>query len=324
MNEIRYARQTALPGIGPAGQARLGAAAVLVVGAGGIGCPALACLVGAGVGHLLIVDPDRVSLANLHRQYLYAPGDVGQPKVQVARAALHRFNPEARISAIASTLTPTNAPGLVAQATLVLDASDNRAVTYMLDEAASHCGKPLVAAAALGFDGYVGCYGADAPDYRTIFPDMPHAAGNCTRNGVLGSVTGVIGHLAAHLALRWLLGMHPSPAGDLLRFDGCHGTTTRTDFRTAPPATAPPLRFIAREAVQPEDCVIDLRSVDEAPAPAFPHARRLLPAALPAALSAPTGARIVLCCRSGLRAWHAGRRLQHAGFPHVALLALGP
>lgn len=323
MNAARYARQIALPGIGHAGQARLAAACVLVVGAGGIGCPALACLAGAGVGRLLVVDPDTVALGNLHRQHLYTPADAGRPKVRVAAAALRRCNPDVHIEAVAAALTPANAPELVRRATLVLDASDNRAVTYMLDAAASSRGVPLVAAAALGFDGHVGCYGAGAPDYRAVFPEMPHAAGNCADHGVLGSVTGVIGQLAAHLALRWLLGLQPAPAGDLLRFDGARGTTTRIDFRGAPPASGPPLPFIARAAVRPDDLVIDLRGVDEAPAPAFPHARRLLPAALPAALGAPTGTRIVLCCRSGLRAWHAGRRLQHAGFPRVALLALG-
>src|SRR3984957_6011965 len=125
----RYARQMVLPEVGAAGQARLAAASVLVVGAGGLGCPVLQYLAGAGVGKLVVVDHDRVEETNLHRQPLYGMGDIGKPKAETARTVLQRFNPEIAIEAVVERLTPQNVEALVARADVIVDAADSFAAT---------------------------------------------------------------------------------------------------------------------------------------------------------------------------------------------------
>jgi len=140
----RYTRQTVLGDVGASGQQRLAAASVLVVGAGGLGCPVLQYLAGAGVGRLMVVDHDAVEETNLHRQPLYAMHDVGKAKAEAARAALLRFNPHIVVEAIVERLTPQNAAQLVAEADLIVDAADGFAVTYMLSDACQATAKPLV------------------------------------------------------------------------------------------------------------------------------------------------------------------------------------
>jgi molybdopterin/thiamine biosynthesis adenylyltransferase len=143
----RYARQTILPAVGEAGQARLAASTVLVVGAGGLGCPVVQYLAGAGVGNMMIVDHDAIEESNLHRQPLYGMTDIGKPKAEVARASLLRFNPGIRVDAMVERLTPQNATRLVAGADVVVDAADSFAVTYILSDACYAAAKPLVSAA---------------------------------------------------------------------------------------------------------------------------------------------------------------------------------
>src|SRR5690242_9007131 len=151
----RYARQTVLGEVGAEGQARLAAASVLVVGAGGLGCPVLHYLAGAGIGRLLIVDHDTVEETNLHRQPLYGMADIGTPKAESARAMLGRFNPEVAVEAVPERLTPQNVERLVGRADVIVDAADSFAVTYMLSDACQVAAKPLVSASAIGLTGYV-------------------------------------------------------------------------------------------------------------------------------------------------------------------------
>ena len=169
----RYARQMVLPEVGPAGQARLAAARVLVVGAGGLGSPVLATLAGAGVGHLTILDHDRVEESNLHRQPLYRMADLGRLKAEAARDALLAANPSIAVDARPVRLGVGNAPGLVADADLVLDCADSLAATYVLSDACHAQRKPLVSASVLGLSGYVGAFCGGVPSYRAVFPDMP-------------------------------------------------------------------------------------------------------------------------------------------------------
>src|ERR1700681_1277921 len=175
----RYSRQTILPEVGAAGQARLRGASVLVIGAGGLGSPVLQYLCAAGVGRLLIVDHDRVEESNLHRQPLYRMTDLGRPKVYAARAALLQANPEVRIDALEERLTAANAARLVAMADVVIDAADSFAVTYVLSDRCQRTNTPLVSASVLGLSGYVGAFCGGAPSYRAVFPEMPRAAGSC-------------------------------------------------------------------------------------------------------------------------------------------------
>lgn len=146
----RYARQMALPEVGPDGQARLAAARILVVGAGGLGAPVLQYLAGAGVGRITIADPDTVERGNLHRQVLFGEPALGMPKATAAARALARLNPDIALTALPVAVGPGNASALVADADLVLDCADSFAASYTLSDACRAAGRPLVTASALG------------------------------------------------------------------------------------------------------------------------------------------------------------------------------
>lgn len=320
----RYLRQTILPEVGADGQTRLAAACVVVVGAGGLGCPVLAYLTAAGVGRLVIVDHDRVEESNLHRQPLYRMNDVGAPKVQAACQALRALNPAVQLEPVEARLSPENAAALVARAAVVIDAADSFAVTYVLSDACHAAGKPLVSASALGLKGYVGVFCGGAPSYRAVFPEMPRAAGRCSEAGVLGSAVGVLGTLQAHLALALLLQWQPPVSGRLISVDFRTLYFGGFSFGGAPePAEAAP-PFIAPAHVASSDLVIDLRSLTETPVSPFPAALRLDVETLEQGdVSLPAGPRIVLCCRSGVRAWRGAQALQKLGHRNLALIALG-
>lgn len=213
-----HTRQTALPEVGEAGQARLAAARVLVVGVGGLGCPASLYLAGAGVGRLTLVDAGRVELSNLHRQILFTTSEVGAPKVLAAAARLRLHNPATEIIPHEGELTATNARALVAGQTVVLDCTDNFATRFVLHDACHALGVPLVSAAVHRFEGTLdvfrrgtgGCLhclweGRSAVDLDT--------AGNCAGGPVFGPAVGVLGVMQAAEAIKLLLGRE----GDAVR-----------------------------------------------------------------------------------------------------------
>jgi len=316
----RYARQTVLPEVGVAGQARLGAARVLVIGAGGLGCPVLQYLAGAGVGRLTIVDHDSVEETNLHRQPLYGMGDIGVAKAEAARATLQCFNPGIVIEAIVERLTPQNAPRLVAGADLVVDAADSFAATYILSDACHAAAKPLVSASVIGLTGYVGAFCGGGPSYRAVFPDVSVDGGTCATLGVLGSAVAVLGGLQAHLALHLLLNLEPTVLGRVVTFDAKRLVFGGFAFAGSPePESFVP--FIAPESVRAEDIVVDLRGFDEAPVSPFAGARRLVVDDIEQLEATP--GRVVLACRSGQRALMAADRLRARGVTNLALVALG-
>lgn len=320
----RYSRQMILPEVGGKGQERLRRSAVVVVGAGGLGCPVLSYLTAAGVGRLLIIDPDSVEESNLHRQPLYRMSELGQKKAHAARRALLALDPHIEIQALTEALTPANAADLIAGSDLVVDAADSFAVTYTLSDECQRQGKVLVSASVLGLSGYVGAFCAAAPSYRAVFPEMPPQAGSCATAGVLGTAVGVMGTLQAHLVLALLLDLTAPVLGHVttvdfrtLRFGGF-------SFQGAPEPQGGVLPFIAPTQVSERDVVIDLRSLSEAPVSPFPAALRVGVDQLEGAgLSLPRDERIVLCCRTGVRAWRAARALQQRGHGNLALVALG-
>jgi adenylyltransferase/sulfurtransferase len=212
----RYARQIVLHGLGGPGQNKLKAGRALVVGAGGLGSPALQYLAGAGVGMLGIVDDDLVSLSNLHRQIIHATGDVGRRKTDSAEAAIARINPHVVVEPIAVRLTEENARSLVRRFDVVLDGSDNFATRYALSDACFHERRPLVSAALGEFDGTLttlkpyenGPDGKPNPSYRCLFPEPPEpgTVPTCAEAGILGALAGVLGSLMALEAIRALVG----------------------------------------------------------------------------------------------------------------------
>jgi molybdopterin/thiamine biosynthesis adenylyltransferase/rhodanese-related sulfurtransferase len=320
----RYARQVVLPHVGEVGQARLAAAHVLVIGAGGLGCPVLQYLAGAGIGRITVIDHDHVEESNLHRQPLYAMADIGSPKAQAARAALLRLNPIIAVEARVQRLTPANAAALVASAEVVVDAADSLAVTYTVSDTCLQQRTPLISASAVGLTGYVGGFCGGAPSYRAVFPDMPVRAASCSSAGVLGSMVGMIGSLQAQCVLQLLLGIAPSPLGRLLSFDAGRLAFGGFGFHAASEPEDDALRFIDVGDVARDDLVIDLRSLDEAPVSPLAASLRFTPEHIEAFIGAhpPADRRVVLCCHSGVRAWRVGRLLQSRGYARLALIAL--
>lgn len=222
----RYARQLILPELGEAGQARLRAAHVLIVGAGGLGCPSSLYLAAAGVGHLSLIDGDRVELSNLHRQVLHGSGSVGRLKVESARERLLAIDPGLQVDAIAERLDARRVRELVAAHDIIIDGSDNFDTRYLLNAECFAQDKPLIYAAVQRFEAQVSVFwpaapGAQAPCYRCLFPQPPppEAAPNCAEAGVLGVVPGIVGLLQANECLKLILGYGQSLAGRLLCFD---------------------------------------------------------------------------------------------------------
>jgi len=323
-DDYRYSRQMVLPEVGAQGQARLAAASVLVVGAGGLGCPVLQYLCAAGVGRLLIVDHDRVDESNLHRQPLYRMSDLGEPKARAAAAAMRLLNPRARVEEAIERVTPRNAAAWISRADVIVDAADSLALTYILSDECRQQGKPLVSASVLGLSGYVGAFCGGAPSYRAVFPEMPRQAGSCAQSGVLGTAVGVMGALQAHITLALLLKLTPTALGQLTSIDFSTLRCSGFSFAAAPEPAGPALRFIAPEEVRSADVVVDLRSLTEAPVSPFAGALRVgVEDVERAGLPGTTSARVVLCCRSGIRAWRAAQALRRSGHADLALIALG-
>lgn len=319
----RYARQMILEGRGRggAGPPRCGAGPGR--GRGGLGVPVLQYLAGAGVGRIVIVDPDRVERSNLHRQTLYGERSLGQAKAAAAAAVLADLNTEVVVEAIVGRLDPASAGPLVATADVVLDCADSFAVSYTLSDACAAAGRPFITASALGLGGYVGGFCGGAPSLRAVFPDLPEQAASCATAGILGPVVGLLGSLQAQMALSVLLGFAPSPLGQLVSFEGAGLRFGGFRFDGAPEPVGG-LRFLAAEAIGPQDFVVDLRGPQEAPVPVTPGALRLSVADIGAAGPLPAeGQRAVLCCRSGLRAWQAARRLEAVWPGEIGLVALG-
>ena len=219
----RYARHIILKEIGGAGQQRLLDAHVALVGAGGIGAPAIQYLAAAGVGRLTLIDDDDVALSNLQRQVLFATDDIGQPKVEAAEVAVALLNPAVRVTGRQTRLTADNAAELLAGADVVVDGSDNFATRLAVADTARALRIPLVSAAVGQFDGQLAVFRgweSDKPCYRCLVghdPDRPDVS--CAEQGVLGALTGTLGSLAAIEAIRAIVPFGADPAGTLLLVD---------------------------------------------------------------------------------------------------------
>ncbi|TMJ18894.1 MAG: HesA/MoeB/ThiF family protein [Alphaproteobacteria bacterium] len=221
----RYARHIVLSEIGGAGQRRLLSATVAVVGAGGIGAPAILYLAAAGVGRLRVVDDDMVSLDNLQRQVLFASGDVGRAKIAVAAEAVAARNPDVAFDARGARLSAENVADLLDGADVVLDGSDNFATRLAVSDHCTRARIPLVSAAIGQFQAQVGTFRgweADKPCYRCFVGDAfdNEDCDTCSELGVLGAMTGVAGSFAALEAIRAVTGFGQDPAGKLHVFDG--------------------------------------------------------------------------------------------------------
>ena len=217
----RYARHIVLPQVGGVGQRKIKAAKVAVIGAGGIGSAVIPALAGAGVGQLTIIDDDVVELTNLHRQPLFRERDAGQPKAELAVDFVHHLNHLVKATPIQQRIDAENAGVLLAGHDLVIDGSDNFATRLGVSDTCVALGIPLVAAAAVQFQGQVGLF-RSKPCYRCFVGDAFDAddCDTCAELGVLGAFTGTVGSFAALLAINTIVGIGDGQAGQLYLFDG--------------------------------------------------------------------------------------------------------
>jgi molybdopterin/thiamine biosynthesis adenylyltransferase len=232
----RYARQIALEDVGADGQAKLKDARVLVVGLGGLGCPAALYLATSGIGTLVLNDFDRVDETNLPRQVLYGPGDVGKLKVEAARDRLRALNPDIVVDIVPERLDDAALEAAVGSVDIVLDGCDNFTTRFAVNRACVLRGVPLVSGAAVRLEGQIVVFpnGAGEPCYACLYDDEDEWLGDCQGNGVLAPVPGVIGVLMAEEALKLALGWSSALHNRLLLWDGRRGDWRSVALRRNP------------------------------------------------------------------------------------------
>lgn len=229
-HQNRYSRHILLPEIGQSGQEKLSAARVLVIGAGGLGCPALQYLAATGVGTIGIVDSDTVDESNLQRQILFTTAQIEQSKALAARERLLALNPHIGVRAYNEELTADNALGLFADYDVIVDGTDNFAAKFLINDAAVKLGKPVIYGAVQGFEGQVAVFDAQrGACYRCLYPTPPKAQiMNCAEAGIVGALAGIIGSMQAMEAIKLIVG-HESfepLIGRLWSLDAKTGETT--------------------------------------------------------------------------------------------------
>jgi adenylyltransferase/sulfurtransferase len=333
----RYARHLSLAEIGPAGQARLKSASVLVVGAGGLGSPAALYLAAAGVGRLGLLDFDRVDLSNLQRQVLFDTRVVGQSKAAAARERLIALNPDIRVDAHDERLTAGNAARLFAPYDLIIDGTDRLATRYLVNDACVLFGKPLVSAAIHRFEGQAMTYvPGRSPCYRCLHPNSAEdLVPNCATAGVLGVLPGVMGSLQATEAIKLILGIGEPLAGRLLVYDAlsltfqefrftrrpdcavCGDHPTLTELTDPEPensvssleewSPAQLARRLSAPGITPP-VVVDVREGYEVASGMIPTALHIPLGELPARFAQiPAGEELVFVCAAGVRSASACR-----------------
>lgn len=232
-----YSRQLILPGFGFEKQTRLKASKVLVVGAGGLGCPALLYLAGAGVGTLGIVDGDAVALSNLHRQVLYTTDNLGVNKAQAAAQRLSRLNPHIQCKVYMTALTPGNALELLSEYDIIVDGTDNFATRYLINDACVMLNKPFVYGSVLKYEGQFCVFNYQGgPTYRCLFPEppAPGAVPSCAEIGVLGVLPGLVGTWQATAVIKMITGLGEVHSGILMTWNIVDNTQHTLEIPVVP------------------------------------------------------------------------------------------
>ncbi|MCI4323216.1 MAG: molybdopterin-synthase adenylyltransferase MoeB [Thermoplasmata archaeon] len=357
----RYSRHVLLPEVRLKGQERLRASKVLIVGAGGLGSPISLYLAAAGVGEIGLVDFDWVDVSNLQRQVLYVTSDVGQPKLEAARARLHALNPELQITLHAGPLTSENARSILSPYDVVIDGTDNFPTRYLVNDACVLLGKPNVYGSIYRFEGQASVFDARrGPCYRCLYPEPPPPGSvpSCAEGGVLGVLPGTIGLIQATETVKLLLEIGTPLIGRLLLYDAltmqfrelalrkspecviCSAHPSQTDLidypafcgveaedPTSPTDGLPlisPQELEARLARPSPPLLLDVREPGEWEIAHLPNAVLIPREELPQRISELTQAEeIVVYCKSGRRSGMATRLLLDLGFTHVRNLRGG-
>jgi adenylyltransferase/sulfurtransferase len=358
----RYARHVLIPGVGREGQERLTAARVLVVGAGGLGSPALLYLAAAGVGTIGVVDADVVELTNLHRQIIHSDADLGRPKTESAEAAVARVNPHVRVIRHDVTLDSSNALDIIRDYDVVVDGTDNFPTRYLVNDACVLLGKPHVWGSILRFDGQVSVWWkGHGPCYRCVFPEPPPpgTVPSCAEGGVFGILCAAIGSVQSTEAIKLLLGLGEPLTGRLLVHDALRQTWDSLTVRADPacpvcgeaPTITELIDYVAfcgvpGAAAADEDAIpeVSVRQMVEELATAEPpllvdvrgaeeRAIASVPGSLPIHLDEvrsgdawdelPRDRRVLFLCKVGGRSAEATRLAMRAGYADVANVAGG-
>lgn len=346
----RYSRQLLMPEWGPKGQKAVAAAKVVIIGVGGLGCPAARYLAAAGVGELVLVDDDKVSASNLHRQLLFYPADVGKPKAAVAAARLGEQFPGCRLTPVAARAEAATIAELVAGAQVVIDATDNFASRYLINDACVAAGVALCHASIGKFSGQASVFLPSGPCYRCLFPKPPpaDAVANCDVAGVIGVLPGTMALIQATEALKLITGSGQPLAGRVLLYDSmamsfqsftlspqpdCPACATAAPPRPKP-ALAEPSSFVKVNEITPAQLasrsddilIIDVREPAERQLIAL---EPCLAIPLPELLSGqrlselPRHRPIAVLCKTGARATKAARYLHAQGFAELLVVKGG-
>nr|WP_315420909.1 HesA/MoeB/ThiF family protein [uncultured Pedobacter sp.] len=250
----RYNRQMILPELGLKGQEKLNAAKVLVIGAGGLGCPVLQYLTAAGVGTIGIVDDDVVELSNLHRQILYNHTDIGLSKAKTAATKLKLLNPHVDVNAYHERFTADNAIAICQNYELVIDCSDNFSTRYLVNDTCVALGKTLILGSILQFEGQVAVFNLHGgPNYRDLYPAAPTENINCVEGGVIGILPGIIGLYMANEAIKLICHIGETLAGKLMTINAMNNTVLV--FKIAPEKQA--------ETIKTEATVRKIKEIDK-------------------------------------------------------------
>ncbi len=341
---IDYARQIALPEVGPAGQARLGAASVLVVGAGGLGVPVLQYLAAAGIGRLGIVDGDVIEASNLHRQPLYGPADIGRPKARIAAERLHALNPATQIETHETHATTENIDDLVAESDLVVECTDNFRAKFLVNDAVVRAMKPAVFASVHQYEGQLQVYRPlpHWPCLRCLWPEAPRdgLVGNCAEAGVLGPVPATLGALQAMAVLKRILGLDGGDTPSLVTVDlltlGTRRLATQRDPAcdhetpgVVPKDDATPLELEFTTLADAFESGLELVDVRESWERAHDPPGLLIPTHLPLSelvhghAAFPADGRYLIICAHGVRSLSLTEHLRAQGQPDVYSLRGG-
>jgi adenylyltransferase/sulfurtransferase len=338
----RYSRHLLLPEIGEAGQLALKRGSVLIVGAGGLGSPAAMYLAAAGVGRIGLVDFDTVDATNLHRQLLYDSSNVGQPKLDAARARLQAINETITIETHSLRLDSENALDVLAGYDVIVDGTDNFPTRYLINDACVLLGKPTVYGSIFRFEGQVSVFDdTRGPCYRCLYPapPPPHLVPSCAEAGVLGVLPGIVGSIQANEAIKLLAGIGEPLIGRLLLFDAL--ALSFREVRLRKQEHAPITQLIdyegfcnpmdinvkdlaARIASGDAPTLIDVREPNEWNAGHLEHALHIPMQQIPARLAeVPREGEVVVYCRMGGRSARVQQFLQEQGYTNVRNLTGG-
>lgn len=347
-NYNRYIRQMILPGFGADAQQKLAEAKVLIVGMGGLGCPVLQYLAGAGVGSIGIMDPDQVSLSNLHRQVLFNESDIGQLKVKVASQKIKKLNSEVQLIEYPFQLSKDNALSIIEQFDCVVDATDNFGTKYLINDVCVVLNKPWVYGAVSGYEGQVAVLNnihmPEPVHYRHLFPQQPlqNEFASCEETGVIGVLPGIIGTLQAAEAIKWITGLGKEQNGSLLNYHFLSGSWYaialsvnpqvpvvdesffyKTNYEMEPMNEEEDLEDIDIAEIdirqflqiqeQPGHFILDVRELHEYPTVDFVHARIPM-SVLKESLDQLPQQPVYIICHQGIRSVYAAQYIKlHKG-----------